>query len=167
MSRSIVAGKRPWRAVDELVSQIYHLSRSDQQTIDDTLAVSAPFSGAQLRAQAAPSALEMQNFIASLARFLKPLLSHLGKAIEVRAGEAWSEAWRFIEVVSTPVTASSWATQWGLSSSPMMKVPATSVRVRAGYLGIAMRAQYRYWTRTRAQIVRLGHPAPAFRFSGQ
>ena len=152
VSRSIVAGKRPWRAVDELVSQIYHLSRSDQQTIDDTLAVSAPFSGAQLRAQAAPSALEMQNFIASLARFLKPLLSHLGKAIEVRAGEARSEAWRFIEVVSTPVTASSWATQWIEQLADDEGASRVVVRVRAGYLGIAMRAQYRYWTRTRARL---------------
>jgi N-6 DNA Methylase len=152
LSEDIAAGKRPWTALDTWVSRLYRLGTHDAQAIDDALEVATPFAAAQLRANAVPTNAEVHTFVSWANAFISPLLAEVDVHFELRAKpDVNTAAWRFIDVLGRGVKAQDWYQAWITQLADDEGASRVVVRVAPGHVGIALRAQYRYWTRTRAR----------------
>ncbi|SEM10110.1 N-6 DNA Methylase [Variovorax sp. YR750] len=151
-SLAIEMGKCPWDVVDECVADIYGLSKADQQVIKDTLSVSLTYSDRRDAAERPPTAVEIRSFVAELGERLQAHFSIVNAPVRITFDEMPNGAWCFLNVTCGNQAVEPWLHRWLIELGRQSGSTQIFAEAGPGHLGIAMLAQYRYWTLSRARL---------------
>lgn len=154
---AIANGERPWKRVDDWVGAVYELSQSDQQSITDTLQVSMPFSNNINCSQAAPSFLQVVDFGKYLEHALRPFFELTDEIIHVQPRTRTSSSWVFYDVYTGDTEIDNDASNDFISLLRSLAdnegASLIKAKLRNGHLMLAVLAQYRYLTLSRARLL--------------
>lgn len=148
--------------IDSFAAEVYGLGRSDVEVIRDTLAVAPPFAHTRARAQVRPSENEIQLFVRRLQNIVQPFLLRRKRMFTVRLlRNVAAEPWIVLQLDSHPK---------GTLAPPLHDAGAladiidaadslaatriVAIDPPATFL-IAIVAQYRYVTQSRARMLGL------------
>ena len=70
--KRFAAGKKPWQDLNKFVYEIYGLSESDCEVVEDTLNMNLPYTQSKDNAQKSPKPEQMRNFANRLEKELAP-----------------------------------------------------------------------------------------------
>lgn len=91
------AGNASWEEIDEIVANIYQLSRADQQLINDTLRIELPFTEARLFSNQSTSDEDLTNFAEAFNNITLPFSAH-GIDAPVATPLGKHRGWAFIQI---------------------------------------------------------------------
>lgn len=159
VSNDLVAGKKPWDAIDTFFAEIYGLMSADRQVIRDTLGIALPYPATQEYAEQVPAVDAIDDFAVEVARILTPFAMRIDFPLSVSVVPQTGNAWRFIHIdwidqgrsapdLSATAMGSELATRFW-ASQVRCHVP------NGGGLMVGQIAQNRYWTKTRARLLAL------------
>jgi hypothetical protein len=158
-SKQLLAGQATLAQVNEFVYKLYGLTADERQTIRDTLEVSAPFAICAARAQARPSSEQVEAFINQLSARLRPFFRRRRTQVCVELSSARvGNPWILLRIAlseqacATPVSSELAALIIDEANSGGASL-VTLRRPDARDLVVALLAQYRYWTPTRARFL--------------
>lgn len=164
LSDALVADPVRARAsVDAWVCKVYGLSSKDQQVVHDTLAVASPFSGARERAQMRPTEAALTLYLCVLQTTVQPFLGRHGLDITARkVRNAPGEPWIVLQLdahpkasAPPPTLSDRKALITTLEDADSLGASRVTVVVAPGQLLIAVIAQFRYFTASRARLLGL------------
>lgn len=164
LSDALLADPARARAsVDAWVCKVYGLSNKDLQVVHDTLAVASPFSATRKRAQKRPTELELTTYIEVLRTTVQPFLGRHGLEITARkARNAPGEPWIILQLnahakasAPPPLLSDRRALLDTLEDADSLGASRVTVVGTAGQLLIAVIAQFRYFTVSRARLLGL------------
>lgn len=149
--------------VDAWVCKVYGLSSKDLQVVHDTLAVAAPFSAARERAQQRPTTLELTAYLDSLRTTVQPFLGRHGLDVTVRmARNTPGEPWIILQLDTHPKACAPPALLPNrkvlldtLEDADSLSASRVTVVAAPGQLLLALVAQFRYFTASRARLLGL------------
>ncbi len=146
-----------WARVDAWVAELYGLSQSDLQVIDDTLAFNLPFAANRKAAQANPSDQEIELFSATLADELAPWAERVGRSLEVvLVTPPAASPWRLIQVTTTPGTSQLPSNPWPDFFRAADQLAASEILLpdpEANRLWVGRLNQARYWSKSQARLL--------------
>lgn len=150
-----------WEHLHAFVWRLYGLGRSAAATIEDTLSVAAPFGENRRRAERSPNAEERSAFMRALGDELNGTLARVGCAVEVGTIELPEMPWLLVEIRRAGAVERTRRASPGeqLLRRVVEEADAQgSTRIvlpdeKHGVVAVAMLAQFRYWTRTRARLL--------------
>jgi hypothetical protein len=158
-----VARAKPWKEINDFISELYGLDQYDRQVMSDTLSVSAPFKQARDRANMPPSEAERQAFYAELERLIAPAFEVAGQGLNIAemngsdAGEIcpWtlfriSIGGKSLGTGAPPLKSINHLFREANSTGCSRVIIHGEDQLLIGALG-----QYRYWTATRARLCAL------------
>jgi len=164
LSDTLVADPVRARAsVDAWVCKVYGLSSKDLQVVHDTLAVASPFSGARERAQKRPTDLALTTYLGVLRITVQPFLGRHGLELTVRsARNAPGEPWIILQLdahakasAPPPLLSDRKVVLDILEDADSLGASRVTVVGTPGQLLIAVIAQFRYFTVSRARLLGL------------
>jgi len=142
------------RRFDRFVFGLYGLSNVDREVIRDTLATRAPYGSAHEFAAAPPTQQTVEAFARRMESVLHPLFASTQDRVTVSQMTGGQTAWRFLRVsmndmMQGPELPTGMLTALGDATG------ASVVRYVAspGEVYLAILAQGRYWTQTRARTL--------------
>ncbi|MBI4773901.1 MAG: N-6 DNA methylase [Deltaproteobacteria bacterium] len=162
LSRELESGsKKPWKAINDFIFDLYRFDQYDRQVVEDTLEVASPYKEARDRANAPPKLAERKAFYAALQRMIEPSFHITRETVSVDEIEIPAEdiptSWHFFVVSSSAASATpSRTVQKTLISRITEEANRTGcsrfiVHDKACLL-VGMISQYRYWTLSRARL---------------
>jgi hypothetical protein len=154
-----IANDEPtWGEVDAWVARLYGLRPRDLQIIDDTLRYNLPFAKNRAAAQKQPTRRQVERFRAVLEAELQPWGRRNGRTIAVNPSPAVGPSpWRGLQVRTGAERAGrpeALDADWPSLLLAADQVAATLMIYHdkaAGWLGIELLDQVRYWSETRAR----------------
>lgn len=151
-------GECPWERLDVLVSEIYDLSSDDRQLISDTINNSSPFTRDIIASQRRSSEEEIDYFSKSLQALLQPFFELTEESIHVKPRiQSYASSWVTLDVFIGQDIAEEPRNQGFIEVIQALGdnegASLIKIKVKNGHLILAMLAQYRYWTRSRARLL--------------
>ena len=148
--------------VERWAAAAYGLSRADVEVIRDTLDVSPPFARTRARAQARPNAADVSNFKARLLSVMRPFFARRGCSVSMHVlRNEIEESWVVLQIdvypdVSRPsVRRPPSVLAEILEHADTLAVSQVTFVDGPGVLLLAIVAQYRYFTPSRARLLGL------------
>jgi hypothetical protein len=156
-----IANDEPtWGEVDAWVARLYGLRLRDLQIINDTLRYNLPFAKNRTAAQKEPTRQQVEQFRAILEAELQPWGRRNGRTIAVHLSPAVGPCpWRGLQVRTGAESAGrprALDADWPSLLLAADQVAATLMIYHdraAGWLGIELLDQARYWSETRARAL--------------
>lgn len=163
LSQSLLSGAES--ALDEIeawAALVYGLSRWDREVIHDTLEVALPFAHARARAQRTPEPGEVQRYVDRVCTIIQPFLGRHGRRITGRVLISSStEPWIVLQFDShaegqePPQQHKSTALARIINQADSLAASSIIAVHPPATLIVAVVAQYRYFTPTRARLLGL------------
>lgn len=149
-------------AVRRWVAALYDLTEGDLQVMRDTLAVSLPFTRTKQRAQARPTSEELAAYVEGVEGGLRPLLARHEREVSLRVlRDDAAEPWILLQLDvhrrgERPVIAAEPdALLKAIDAADSLTASRVIVVCSPSRLLVAVSAQYRYFTRSRARMLAL------------
>lgn len=150
-------------AVRGWIAALYDLSEWDLQVMHDTLAVSLPFAPAKQRAQARPSAHELDGYTRAVEASLRSFSQRRGREAALRVlRDHKAEPWILLQLDAyesggrRPVlVAETDALLTAIDEAESLTASRVVIVQPPGRLLLAVSAQYRYFTSSRARLLAL------------
>lgn len=158
ISREISLGAAPdINLIEEFVASVYDLSDEEVCIIKDTLSVCLPMGFSKKNAQRRPTKNEVNDFVSVVAEIARPVASLMGCEMEFRPRHDLNtllSPWWYLEVAPA-------GQEFFLPDLPEIRELAdkegcSQVFLHSGQmtgLRVGLRAQYRYWTSSRARLL--------------
>lgn len=151
---------KPWREIDTFFAQLYRLSQSDVELMEDTLFSVAPYRAKGAGAFAPPMSEHVQIFSRCLHETLQPFLAVTGRTVVINPAEFPQDihraAWYFVEITTSGqhlnVTPS--LLDQAIFTANDLGASRVIVHADGNQTGLLMGqiAQRRWWTKTRARL---------------
>jgi N-6 DNA Methylase len=151
--------------IDDFIAQLFGLTKADRQVVRDTIETALPYEWSYGRAQLAPTAKEVNEWMKEVRDILAPILEYAGRRLAVQrvTSESSTAPWILVRLNSSAQAEA--PPNEALDLVLVDAVEELAVRewasrieiqgVAPGSLLIGIFAQYRYWTRTRARMLAL------------
>lgn len=160
IASALLADEPDWERLHHFVYGLYGIGSSAAQAIEDTLAVASPFGPNRRRAERAPDETERRTFQQALEVELNGTLARVGCAVVVADVPGLpATPWQIVQVRQRGAGAPAMEANADLLRD-VVKVADEegSTRIvlpdeKRGLVTVAMLAQFRYWTRTRARML--------------
>ena len=158
------AASKPWKAINDLIFDLYGLDEYDRQVVKDTLEVAEPYKGSRDRANSAPKKNNRNEFYTELQQLLKPSFEVTHETVSIDeveiTGQDILSPWHFFAVSSPSISAGLTQTAQKKLISQIIeeanKTGCSRVIVHEeGRLLVGIIGQYRYWTLSRARLCAL------------
>ena len=158
------AASKPWKAINDLIFDLYGLDEYDRQVVKDTLEVAEPYKESRDRANSAPKKNNRNEFYTELQQLLKPSFDVTHETVSIDeveiAGQDNLSPWHFFAVSSPSISAGLTQTAQKKLISQIIeeanKTGCSRVIVHEeGRLLVGIIGQYRYWTLSRARLCAL------------
>jgi hypothetical protein len=160
VASALLADEPDWERLHHFVYGLYGLGPSAAQAIEDTLAVASPFGPNRRRAEQAPNEAEQRKFEQALEAELNGTLARVGGAVVVTDVPGLPETpWQIVQVRRRGAPEPAEEARAGVfrrvtevadeQGSTRIVLPDE----KRGAVTIAVLAQLRYWTRTRARML--------------
>lgn len=134
--------------LNDLVFDLYELSKLDREVVLDTLAVSAPIKKAKARAQASVSNHDEELFLSRFKEIIK------FKDVTIISSDLGLASWKFFTICTGSCTVM--ADRYEILAEIAAHTGASKIVIHGkGYMCIGMINQYRYWTPSRARLLAL------------
>lgn len=159
VAADIRKGNEPWEDIEKLVSDIYRLSESDRQLIEDALTYDLPYAPSKRRAEQSAPVASVNAFCREAERVLNLLDGKATGEIQVNAiGNLDMHGWHFFEVSrsgslrgETPAGLVSLARRL---SGPMLN-SRMELQLERGHWVIGQMDRRPYWSLTAARLFAL------------
>lgn len=170
VARLIANAQEPWDAVDNVVAEIYRLTKADQQLIADSVEYALPHTKGKSKALAKPNEKLITAFLETLSKLLKPFVD--GKSLVIRRESLFnSKSFEFFSVSLGDETADQSDLTQLANISEILSAPLSASQIRIGVRPgrwlVGQLAQRRYWSKTRARLLALEWLESGFLNSGQ
>lgn len=150
-------------ALQAWIAVLYDLSKWDLQVVHDTLAVSSPFATAKRRAQTRPTAQELKAYAANVESIASSFLSRHGRNLSLRLlRNQKNEPWILFQLDThapeedlPALVGASQALLTTIEEADSLAASRVIVVQPPSRLLIALSAQYRYFTPSRARLFAL------------
>lgn len=150
-----LADSRSWAHLNRWVTDLYELTNADSQVIEDTLATRMPYESSRNHALAETTKHEVEEFRKSIESVLSPLFTSVGDSISVKPVELPTRTWLSFDIVSgnSAAIAHPFGSMLPLATALGDQEGASRIFLETGEnrLRIAIRNQYRYFTKTRGR----------------
>jgi hypothetical protein len=147
-----------WRALNEWVNDLYHLTTVDQQVIRDTLDTRMPYAASLERALTVGAPKEIEEFRSTLSVMLGALYQEPGETLEIRTLEVPVATWVMFDIVTVDVADNLLNDAVSKLARKLAEEEGASrvfIKLGNGQLRLAVRNQYRYLTKSRARLAAL------------
>jgi hypothetical protein len=151
--------------IDDFMAQLFGLTEADRRVVRDTIETVLPYEWSYGRAQLAPTALEVDEWLKEVRDILAPILEYAERDLAVdRVTPKDSTApWILVRLASNargkaPSNESQNPALLEAAEALALREWASRIEIQGGAPGsllIGVFAQYRYWTRTRARMLAL------------
>ena len=157
------AQDKPFDEINACIYSLYNLNKYDQQVIEDTLAVSLPYSNERTRANNPPATNERHVFYKELQRLLAPSFDITDETIQITeiktANKNPASPWFFFHITtdqSQPIDTKQTKQFIAKIIKQSNEHGCSRVIVHGqSSLIVGIFGQYRYWTKTRARLCAL------------
>ena len=152
-------------AVRRWIAALYDLSEWDLQVMRDTLSVSLPFSRTKARAQMRPTGQELATYTGDVEAILRSFLGRHGRDVSLRVlRDHKAEPWILLQLDARPLSearvpvlvAETDALLAAIDEADSLAASRVLIVQPPSRLLIAVSAQYRYFTPSRARLLALG-----------
>ena len=152
-------------AVRRWIAALYDLSEWDLQVMRDTLSVSLPFSRTKARAQMRPTGQELATYTGDVEAILRSFLGRHGRDVSLRVlRDHKAEPWILLQLDARPLSearvpvlvAETDALLAAIDEADSLAASRVIIVQPPSRLLIAVSAQYRYFTPSRARLLALG-----------
>ncbi len=137
-----------WTALNYFVNKLYGINNYDKKVIDDSLTVGLPIAASRKRASALPKPNEIDSFTKTLLECIKPLDATI--IFEKKMPKSWVAFSISGEGVNHSTSFKIYNELYSLTHN---MGTTRIIHAEQGIIHIAMLAQYRYWTPSRARLL--------------
>lgn len=142
--------------LNQWVTNLYGLDKSDYLVISDTLSTNSPTATAKKRAQINPTPEEIRAFVKTMQATLQPFFDLSEDNVQICPVSPISNTWQFLNVLSgnkiSTIEESEILRAASIALADHEGASRIMIPMGPGHLCIGILSQYRYWTPSRARL---------------